>query len=206
MVRLCRRHGIRSWGKRTPSTFSEAKEEDDGSRGQLADAAASVLMKILYAARMARSDLLRPVQGLAKSFTKWKPRHDQELYKLGCYIHITKSKKTVGWVADKLCDLQPHLFSDSDFAGTEGTQKDTSGAHLCLRGPNTSFPLSGQSKRQGCVSQSTTEAEIVSAALALRTAGLPVIIIMEIINLASNVRGNPMTVLHFMWIIRRWRP
>ena len=34
---------------------------DDEVRGQLADAAASVLMKILYAARMARFDLLRPV-------------------------------------------------------------------------------------------------------------------------------------------------
>ena len=137
--------------------------------------AASVLMKILYAARMARVDLLRPVQGLAKSFTKWKPRHDEELYKLTCYILTTKHKKTIGWVGDELADIQPHLFSDSDFAGMEGTQTSTSGVHLCLRGPNTSFPLSGQSKRQGCVSLSTTEAELVAAALALKTAGLPVI-------------------------------
>jgi hypothetical protein len=116
-------------GDGTPSTsltkevLSKVKEVDDGSRGQLADAAASVLMKILYAARTARFDLLRPVQGLAKSFAKWKPRHDEELYKLICYIHTTNSKSTVGWVADKLRDIQPHLFSDSDFAGMEGTQQ-----------------------------------------------------------------------------------
>ena len=47
-------------------------DEDDEVRGQLADSAASVLVEILYAARMARFDLLRPVQGLAKWFTKWK--------------------------------------------------------------------------------------------------------------------------------------
>ncbi len=122
---------------------------DDEVRGQLADAAASVLMKILYAAIMARFDLLRPVQGLAKWFTKWKKRHDDELYRLVCYIHTTKAKKMIGWVADDIDDIQPHLFSDSDFAGTEGTQKSTSGVHLCLRGPHTIFPLSGQSKRQG---------------------------------------------------------
>jgi hypothetical protein len=177
----------------TKGAIPLVKNEDDGVRGQLADAAASVLMKILYAARMARFDLLRPVQGLAKSFTKWKPRHDEELYKLVCYIHTTKHKKTIGWVGDDLSEVQPHLFSDSDFAGMEGTQKSTSGVHLCLRGPNTSFPLSGQSKRQGCVSLSTTEAELVAAALALKSAGLPVITIMEILKsmiVASNVTGT----------------
>ncbi len=148
-----------------------ASLDDDEVHGQLADAAASVLMKILYSARMARFDLLRPVQRLAKWFTKWKKRHDDELYKLVCYIHTTKGKKLIGWVADDIDDIQPHVFSDSDFAGTEGTQKSTSGVHLCLRGPRTSFPLSGQSKRQGCVSLSTTEAELVAAALALKSAG-----------------------------------
>ena len=170
---------------------------DDEVRGQLADAAASVLMKVLYAARKARFDLLRPVQGLAKWFTKWKKRHDDELYRLVCYIHTTKGKKLIGWVADDIDDIQPHVFSDSDFAGTEGTQTSASGVHLCLRGPHISSPLSGQSKRQGCVSLSTTEAELMAGALALKSAGFPVIIIMQILTAASNLRGNAATVLHF---------
>jgi hypothetical protein len=171
--------------------------KDDEERGHLADSAASVLMKLLYAARVARFDLLRPVQGLAKWFTKWRKRHDDELYRLVCYIHTTKGNNMIEWFADIVDDIQPHLFFDSDFAGTEGTQTSTSGAHLCLRGPHTSFPLSGQSKRQGCVSQSITEAEIMAAALALTSAGLPVITIMEILKAASKLRGSPMTVLHF---------
>ncbi len=137
------------------------------------------------------------MQGLAKHFTKWKKRHDEELYKLFCYIHTTKGRKMIGWVADDIDDVQPHLFSDSDFAGTEGTLKSTSGVHLCLRGPHTSFPLSGQSKRQGCVSTSTTEAELVAASLALRTAGLPVITVMEVLHKSMHKRPDYRTILHF---------
>ncbi len=103
-----------------------------------------------------------------------------------------------GWVGDDLADIQPHLFSDSDFPGTEGTQRSTSGVHLCLRGPRTSFPLSGQSKRQGCTSQSTTEAEIVAGDLALKSAGLPILTIIEILKAMNAVAGGaPNTVLHF---------
>ena len=52
-------------------TMEESSMVMDGEeRGQLADAAASVLMKLIYATRVARFDLLRPVQGLAKWFTK----------------------------------------------------------------------------------------------------------------------------------------
>ncbi|CAE8584827.1 unnamed protein product [Polarella glacialis] len=40
-------------------------EEDDNEPGKLADAACSVLMKVLYGARLARFDLLKAVAGLA---------------------------------------------------------------------------------------------------------------------------------------------
>ena len=40
-------------------------------------------------------------------------------------------------------------------------------------GPNTNFPITGVSKRQGCVSHSTPEAEIVATAFALRMVGIP---------------------------------
>ena len=43
---------------------------------------------------------------------------------------------------------------------------------LAIRGPNTCFLISGQSKRQSCVSQSTPEAEIVAADFALRLCAL----------------------------------
>ena len=79
----------------------------------------------------------------------------------------------IGWVGDSLPDLGPHLYADADFAGDTETKRSTSGVHLCIRGPHSSFPLTGVSKRQGCVSHSTPEAEIVAADFALRTEGIP---------------------------------
>ncbi|CAE8637047.1 unnamed protein product, partial [Polarella glacialis] len=46
-------------------------EEDDNEPGKLADAACSVLMKVLYGAGLARFDLLKAVAGLASKVTKW---------------------------------------------------------------------------------------------------------------------------------------
>eukprot|EP00972_Heterocapsa_arctica_P103611 15269353-Heterocapsa_arctica.AAC.1 len=69
--------------------------------------------------------------------------------------------------------VQQHLFADADFAGCVDTQRSTSGYHFAIRGPHTCFPVAGVSKRQGCVSHSTPEAETVSADYSLMHCGLP---------------------------------
>ena len=69
--------------------------------------------------------------------------------------------------------LQLKLYADADFAGDKKDFRSTSGICLYLEGNNTMFPLAAQSKKQGCVSHSTPEAEIVSANTAIRTMGLP---------------------------------
>ena len=81
--------------------------------------------------------------------------------------------KLVGWVGDDQSQLTPHLYADADFAGCVASQKSTSGAYLCVRGPHTSFPISANSKRQSCVSKSTPEAEIVAMDFAIRSMGIP---------------------------------
>ena len=48
-----------------------------------------------------------------------------------------------------------------------------------MGGGATSFPISGMSKRQTCVSHSTPEAEIVAANTAVRTIGLPALDLWE---------------------------
>ena len=53
-------------------------------RGALQPTAAKVLMKILYAARMARFDLLRAVCHLACFITKWTPECDKRPHRLVC--------------------------------------------------------------------------------------------------------------------------
>ena len=144
-------------------------------------------MKVLYAARYARLDLLRAVCHLAQFITKWDEQCDRRLYRLMSYIHSTYHLRMTGWVGDDACGVSPHIFADADFAGDAKTSRSTSGVHLALLGPNTVFPLTGQPKKQGCVSHSTPEAEVVAADHALRIAGIPCL------DLWDTVLDEPVT-------------
>ena len=111
--------------------------------------------------------------------TKWTVDDDAKLYHLMCYVNSSLSKRMTGWVGNKFDDLSLSLFADADFAGCAQTLRSTSGSHMHIQGKQTRFPLSGGSKRQGCVSHSTPEAEIVAADVTLRTMGLPALSIWE---------------------------
>ena len=107
----------------------------------------------------------------------------------------------VGWIGDPLKDLELHLFADADFAGCTKTSRSTSGLFLCLQGPDTRFPLQGQTKKQGCVSHSTPEAEIVAADFALRTVGIPALSLWEVIlqrDLAINFHEDNSAMIQIM--------
>ena len=150
----------------SPAAPAQSKEEEEAELdkpGVLAPAAASIVMKVMYGARMVRVDLLRRIQGLARYMTKWTRRQDRDLHRMMCYIQATKHWKAVGWVGDSMKDVGPLVCSDSDHAGCDQTMRSTSGGFACMRGPDTSFPISAASKRQGCSSTSTTEAELVAA-------------------------------------------
>ena len=54
-----------------PGTTGDDVSSGESARGALAPHAASVLMKLLYAARIARFDLLRSINLLARNVTKW---------------------------------------------------------------------------------------------------------------------------------------
>ena len=68
--------------------------------GKLKPYAAKVLMKVLYAARFARFDLLRAVCFLAQYITKWDETCDRRLYRLMCYINSTTHYRQTGWIGD----------------------------------------------------------------------------------------------------------
>ena len=140
---------------------------------QLQPIAARILMKVLYAARMCRFDLLRAVCALAQRVTKWDGECDRKLHRLMAYVKATLGKRLVGYVGDAADEVQPHLYTDADLAGCGETQRSTSGVFHCLRGPRTSFPVAAISKRQGCVSHSTPEAELVALNHGLRTVAYP---------------------------------
>ena len=129
-------------------------------------------MKVLFAARMARFDLLRAVQGLAARVTKWSAECDKALHRLICYINSTLDHKQRAFIGDKVSECRLWLFADADHAG-EYDNRSTSGCLLVLVGPNTYFPLTAFSKKQTAVAMSSTESEVVSANVSLRAVGLP---------------------------------
>ena len=110
-------------------------------------------MKILYAARMARFDLLRAMCALACMVTKWTPACDRALLRLVCYIHSSNDVRLFGWVGARAqWDFHLSVYCDADFAGCAGTKRSTSGAIVFLSGIDASFPLSAVSKTDGGVS------------------------------------------------------
>ena len=96
-------------------------------QGELAPHAASVLMKLLYAARLARFDLLRPINSLARHVTKWSKEDDKRLHHLMCYVNWSKKKKLVGCVGDPLDQVQMAMYADADFSGCVDSLRSTSG-------------------------------------------------------------------------------
>ena len=146
--------------------------DESEAKGVLAPIATRVLMKILFAARMARFDLLRAVQGLAARVTKWSTECDKALHRLVCYIHSTLELKLRAFIGDSISDCKLWCFADADHAG-EYDNRSTTGCVLVLVGPNSYFPLTAFSKKQTSVSMSPTEAEVVAANITLRAVGLP---------------------------------
>ena len=150
-----------------------ARAGAEPQQGELHDVEARVLMKVLWAARLCRRDLLRAVSILAACVAKWTSEHDLMIYRLMGYIASTQHLRMYSWVGDSLAQITPQFFADSDLGGCAATQRSTSGCHHVLRGPFTRFPIVGISKRQGCVSHSTPEAEMVPLCCSIRTVGLP---------------------------------
>ena len=177
--------------KSTPTGNSAQKPGDEIVKGELAPHAASVLMKLLYAARIARFDLLRSINMLARNVTKWSKDDDIKLHHLMCYVNSTKSQKLFGWVGNDIKSLQIGIYADADYAGCGQSLRSTSGSHMMAFGSHTRFPLAGGSKRQGCVSHSTPEAEIIAADFALRTHAVPTISLWK-----TLVGSDPKVVFH----------
>ena len=175
--RYCELAGVqRSTLKHVATPFHENRiakpATEDEPQGQLQPIASKVLMKILFAARMARWDLLRATQGLASRVTKWSRDCDVALHHVVSYIASSLHVKMQGLIGDKIGDCKLWLFCDADWAG-EYDSKSTSGCALFLVGPNTYYPLTAFSKKQTSITMSSTESEVISANQGIRAQGLP---------------------------------
>ena len=148
-------------------------EQDEVSRGELAPHACKILMKALWLGRLARPDIVKPINDLATKVQSWTRGEDKKLLRLIQYIHATPHYRLAGSINDKEEDLELQLYVDADFAGDKENARSTSGGFLVLRGPTSFFPLAWVSKRQTSTSRSTTESEVISLAYSLYQEGIP---------------------------------
>ena len=88
-------------------------------------------MKILFAARMARWDLLRATQSLASRVTKWSRDCDVALHRPVSYINSSLDIRMQGFIGDGIGDGKLWLFCDADWAG-EYDSKSAPGCALYL--------------------------------------------------------------------------
>jgi hypothetical protein len=146
---------------------------EDAKPGKLALGAQSSLPKLLYAARLARPDLVFAINLLSRNLTKWQTYHDRALRRLFAYVNTSLALRLTGSIGAGTLGID--MFCDADHAGDLDTAKSTSGMILYVTSSNGAFkfPLEWGSKRQTAVSHSTPEAELVSLARGFRTAALP---------------------------------
>ena len=147
--------------------------QDEDTRGELAPNACKILMKALWLGRLARPDIVKPINDLATKVQKWSRAEDKKLLRLIQDISATPHYRLAGSINDKQEDLELQLYVDADFAGEKEDARSTSGGFLVLRGPTSFFPLAWVSKRQTSTSRSATESEVISLAYSLYRAATP---------------------------------
>jgi hypothetical protein len=137
---------------RLPQLRFRATSTVGPNRPGSATVAQSTLPKLLYAARLARPDIVLAINMLSRFLTKWTVYHDRALVRLVSYVHGSKGFSSRGYVGSGPFELG--CYTDADFAGCKETARSTSGLWLVLRGKSWEFPLEWWgSKRQTCESQ-----------------------------------------------------
>ena len=165
--------------------------EDFEKKGELTAEAARIVLKALYLARMGRPDALWTVNTLAREVTKWSVACDKRLHRLICYLHFTKDWVQSCWVGDSPDKCVLALFTDASFAGDVRDSKSTTGVYLCLVGPSTFVPISWLCKKQGAVSHSSSEAEVIALDAAVRMEGIPSLSLWEeVVQVFSSPNGE----------------
>ena len=126
------RPGAANQRKAKDVLIGHMQDKQEPTPGKLAPVAAKIIMKVFYAARLARYDLLRAVASLARFITKWTPECDRRLERIMNYVKSTLSYRQIGWVGDDISELNLDLYADANY-GTHGG-KSTSGVQLHVDG------------------------------------------------------------------------
>ena len=158
---------------------SQLPPSDFETKGELASVSSRVVLKALWFARLTRPDLYWTINHLARQVTKWNVACDKRLKRLNAYIHHTENRVQYNYAGDHPRDCKLVMFADASFAGDIKDSKSTTGGILYLMGPNTCVHLNHIVKKQGAVSHSSTEVEVIALDTCLRTEALPALMLWE---------------------------
>lgn len=160
------------------SIFTEAEL---ATKGEVADASAHIVLKILFAARRARPDLYWATNAFARMVTKWNIACDRKLHRLISYIHTRTDWSVEPYVGGHPLQCALCYRVDADYAGDIHDSHSTSGGYLILIGPRTFAPITWLCKKQTAISRSSTEAELIALDTGLRLDALPTLNLWEMI-------------------------
>ncbi|WP_288992781.1 hypothetical protein, partial [uncultured Marinobacter sp.] len=140
----------------TPYAAEDTAGSTDEPPGVLSGVCASHLMRLLYAARVARPDIQTAIVRLAKHITKWKARHDRCLQRLFSYVHCSLDLRLKGSMPiGEAANARLLVWPDADLAGDKDSAKATGGFWVELACGDHRWPLAWQSKRQTSTAIST---------------------------------------------------
>ena len=145
--------------------------------------AASFVMKLMYAARMAVPQALTPACRLASELSRWSKDNDRKLYRLYCYLYRYPDLVLVGSLstADRE-KIKVIAWPDADLNSDINSSRSTSGCFIEIATNGRSMPLAWWGRRQQCNATHTCEAETVSLAEAVKE----VIPIQDLSEMALN--------------------
>ena len=139
--------------------------EDFESKGVLSPVASKIVLNVLYLACTRRLELLWTVNDLARNVTKCNPSCDKRLQWLISYIECTKDWVYTCIVGDRSEQCKIAMFVDASFAGELQDGKPTSDVFL--------FLVDWLCKKQGAISLSSSESEVIALDTGLRLEGIP---------------------------------
>ena len=145
----------------TPS-IGDRFDRASASPGKLAKNAASHLMKLLYAARLCRGDLLVTTTFLARRISKWSLNEDRRLHRLMSYCWHHAGKELIHQLhPDDLQNAFLDYSPDAELGGDPYSTKASGGFWLELSSPcgTRKWPICFATKKAGHTSGSTADSE-----------------------------------------------
>ena len=164
------------------------REEKIGSVGEFPTVCSQIVLTCLYLARIRRLDIFWSVNKLARLITEWTKACDTRFSLLIPFIHHTWNYKQYCHVGNTAKQCRLWLFQNSRIC------RRSWGFKIYIRwnivrffGSHTFVPISWMCKKQTSVSQSSTDAEIISLDAGLRLDGISAL---DLWDLIVAVLGN----------------